>query len=192
MDPIRQAFERALPRIQTHAVIYFRSVRCPHRQADYIAEALGLAWAWWLRLFERGKDPSGFVSAIATYAARAAKSGRRVCGHERAKDVLSPVAQRQHGFSVGKLPDFETLLGNELFEALHDNTLTPPDEQAQFRCDFPPWLLRYDARWRRIIEAMMRGERTKRLAQLFGVSQGRISQLRGEFRRDWTVFTGGL
>ena len=41
------------------------------------------------------------TSALACYAARAVHSGRRVCGHEKVRDVLSPVARRRHGFRCG-------------------------------------------------------------------------------------------
>lgn len=189
-ERFRTEFERALPRIRTHALVVFRAVHCPHRKADLVAETVALAWKWWLRLRKLGrKNPNDFVSAIATFAARAAKSGRRVCGHERAKDVLSPVAQQRHGFSVGKLPDFATLSGNPLEEALQDNTRTPVDEQVAFRFDFPAWLLTYDDRRRRIIEAMAEGERTLDLAEKFGTTPGRISQLRREFFVAWVIFT---
>jgi hypothetical protein len=183
-------FEAALPRIRLHARIYFRDVVCPHKKADLIAEAVGLSFKWWVRLRARGKVPTRFVSAIATYAARAAKSGRRVCGHERARDVLSPVAQQRHGFAVKNLPSFSSLLGNPFDEALHDNTVTPPDEQVAFRIDFPCWFAGYDERRRSIIRSMMTGEQTQRLATLFGISEGRVSQLRREFKEDWDRFTG--
>lgn len=185
----RLAFERVLPRIRTHAVIVFREIPCPHRKEDLIAETLALAWWWWLRLCRRGKRPQQFVSAIATFAAKAARNGRRVCGTERSKDVLSPLAQRHHGFYVGKLPDFETLLGNPLAEALRDNTETPVPEQVAFRVDFPAWLLTHDDRCRRLIEEMASGERTQDLAEHFGLSSARISQLRREFMLSWLVFT---
>lgn len=186
----RLAFERALPRIRTHAVIVFRDVRCPHRKEDLIAETLALAWMWWVRLCRRGKRPQQFVSAIATFAARAARSGRRVCGTEPAKDVLSPLSQRRHGFYVGKLPDFSTLSENPLAEALRDNTETPVPEQVAFRFDFPAWLRTYDGRRRRLIEEMAGGERTQYLAGRFGLSPARISQLRREFMVGWLAFTG--
>src|SRR6266446_4391232 len=189
LERCRREFETALPRIQRHAGIYFRNVICPHKKADLIAETIAMSWKWWLRLRERGKNPNLFVSAIAGYATKAVASGRRVCGMEKPKDVLSPFAQHDHGFSVGKLPDFETLLGNPLFEALHDNTQTPPDEQVAFRIDFPCWFAGYDERRRRIIRSMMTGERTHHLAQLFRISAARVSQLRREFKEDWDRFT---
>ena len=37
------------------------------------------------RLVKKGKDPTTFASAIATFAARAVNSGRRLCGMEKPK-----------------------------------------------------------------------------------------------------------
>jgi hypothetical protein len=37
---------------------------------------------------------------------------------------------------------------------------------------------------------MMTGEKTQRLSQLFGMSPGRVSQLRREFKEEWDRFTG--
>ena len=37
-------------RIETHARIYFRHVRCRIKRADYIAETIALAWKWFKRL----------------------------------------------------------------------------------------------------------------------------------------------
>ena len=93
-----------------------------------------------VRLVNRGKKPEQFPTAITAFAGRAVKSGRRLGGQQRAKDVMSPLAQRRHGFAVSSLPEFSSLDGNALEEAPHDNTQTPPDEQAAFRLDFPAWL----------------------------------------------------
>jgi hypothetical protein len=187
-EKIHQEFVLALPRIEKHAEIVFRSVRCPHRKADLISETVALAFKWWLRLRRRGKNPNRFVSAIATFAARAAGSGRRVCGQEKAKDVLSPRAQQLHHFTVGTLPAFSTLATNPLSEALIHNTMTPVDEQVAFRFDFPAWMTTYDQRRRDIIAGMASGERTTDLAERFRISPARISQMRLEFFLSWESF----
>ena len=101
-----------------------------------------------------------FPTALATYAARAVRSGRRVTGQLKAKDAMNPHAQQRRGFCVGKLPDFSTLSDNPLQEALIDNTQTPPPEQAAFRIDFPAWLDTHSKRDRRMILDMAQGERT--------------------------------
>jgi hypothetical protein len=179
-----------LPRVEQHGRVYFRHIKCSQQKEELLAEMRGLAWRWFITLVRRGKNVLAFVSALANYAARAVNSGRRVCGHERTKDVMSPVAQRLHGFAVGKLPDFSTLDGSPLEEALIDNTVSPVPEQVAFRLDFPAWRLTHSDRDRRLIDTLMLGGRTKEVSRLFGLSQGRISQKRRQFMDDWRRFCG--
>jgi hypothetical protein len=183
-------FLSLLPRIELHGRIYFRHLRCPHQKADAIQEMCALAWKWFLRLHQRGRDPAEFVKGFVGLLARAVNSGRRVVGMERAKDVLSPPARKRHDFVVGKLPDFETLSASPLKEALADSTVSPVPEQVCFRIDFPVWRRTYTRRDRRLIDGMVLGERTLDLARKFGISPARISQLRREFREDWERYCG--
>src|SRR5688572_4478761 len=97
---IQIAFCAVLPRITRHARFYFRYLKRKPDHEDAVAEAVALAWKWFARLLQQGKHPDEFVSAIATYAVRAVKSGRRLCGQEWAKDVLSRRAQARLGFFV--------------------------------------------------------------------------------------------
>jgi hypothetical protein len=92
---------------------------------------IGLAWRWHLRLAEKGKDATAFPTALASYAARAVRSGSRIAGQERANDVLSPVAQRRHHFFVGRLPDFETLTEHPLNPSAR-RFLLPPKPPSIF------------------------------------------------------------
>jgi hypothetical protein len=190
LDTLHAAFLSILPRIETHAAVVFRHVRCPHRLADCVQETVSLAWKWFVRLAAKGKDARAFPSALATYAARAVKSGRRVCGQEKGKDVLSPLAQTRHSFAVASLPCRSTLSINPFAEALADNTRSPVPEQVHFRIDFPEWLIHLGDRKRRIAEDMALGHRTQDLAGMHKVTAARISQLRGEFHKDWLRYTG--
>jgi hypothetical protein len=186
LEALQAAFlDLVLPKVVSHGRCYFRHVRCPHRKEELLAEMRGLAWLWFVRLAGRGKDVTGFVSALATYAARAANSGRRVCGQERSKDALSPSAQRRHGFRVSALPEVSTLSDNPLSEALADNTRTPPDEQCAFRLDFPAWRATHAERDRRLLDDLMVGGRTLEVAGKYGLSPGRVSQLRRGFLLGW-------
>jgi hypothetical protein len=119
-------------------------------------------------------------------------SGRRLCGNERAKDVLSPVAQRRRDFAVQSIPEYSTLSGNPLFEALTDNGITPTPDAAAFRLDFRRWPASHGGRNRDIAEDMALGHRTQDLSQKYGVSPGRVSKPRGEFYLDWHRFHGDL
>ena len=57
-----------------------------------------------------------------------------------------------------------------------------------FRLDFPSWLRTRTDRDRRIIGDMAMGQRTLDLSRKYGISPGRISQLRREFHDDWERF----
>jgi hypothetical protein len=191
-----------LPRIDRHGQIYFRHVNPDHKE-ELLAELRGLAWKWYVGLVRRGKNVLTFVSALAMYAARAVQFGRRLCGHEKVNDVLSPVARRRRGFRVGSLPTSTRRPQEDLYadphgqalldayeERLRDNTLTPVPDQAAFRLDFPAWLRTLTARERRLVRAMARGVRTTDLSRAFELSPGRISQLRRALRDAWLAFHG--
>jgi hypothetical protein len=189
-EDLHAEFLTLLPRIERHAEIAFRHLHCPHRRADAVAEAVALAWKWFLRLLARGKQAASFVSVLAQYAVRHVRSGRNLCGQERGRDALSPSAQARRGFTVSPLPTRSSLNGNVFDEALADNTKAPPDEQAAFRLDFPAWLSRHGERDRRLIGDLMAGEGTTAAARRHGLSAGRISQKRRLFMEDWRHFRG--
>ncbi len=180
-----------MPRIERHGRVYFRGLRDRDRLEEVIQEMVALPWKWFLSLAERGKDVTQFPSAIAAYAARAVRSGRRLCGQEKGKDVLSPLAQTRCGFTTFPIPEISTLTGNPLEEALIDNTVTPVDEQVAFRIDFPQWLSTYSDRDRRIALDLMAGERTQDVSDKYALSAGRVSQMRTQFRDSWRRFQGG-
>jgi len=154
---LHAAFLTILPRIERHALVYFWGLRCPSRKDDVIQETLGLAWLWFVRLIEKGKDPLSFPMILASYAARAVKCGRRICGQEKGKDVMSSLAQQRHGFGVETLPSSLISSFEERYSTAHgqhkqdayeerskDNTQTPVPDQVCFRIDFPAW----STKWR--------------------------------------------
>lgn len=55
---------------------------------------------------------------------------------------------------------------------------------------FGQQLTTYRKRDRQIAETLAVGERTGQVAEEFGISAGRVSQMRGEFYRDWQAFHG--
>ena len=77
-------FLSILPRIATHGRVYFRHLRRTD-QEEAVQEMVALCWKWFVRLVARGKDATRFPSALASYAARAVRSGRRACGQERGR-----------------------------------------------------------------------------------------------------------
>jgi hypothetical protein len=190
---VTDLFLAHLPRFLAHARFAFRRVDCPETRADRVAETLALAWKHFAALARRGKRPERFVTTLALRCTQAVKAGRRLTGSENGGDVLSPVAQVRHGFAVGRLPDRDRALEchplpDELTEALTDNTRSAVPEQAAFRLDFPRWRASLRRRDRKILDALAGGERTDDAARQFGISPGRVSQLRREFERGWEEF----
>jgi hypothetical protein len=189
MEPLQAQFLALLPKIQLHANFSFRHIRCPETRQENIRE--------------RGKDPSRFPSALAAYASRAVRCGRRVCGIERAKDILSPRAQQRYGFTVERLPHslatpHEDLYGevdgqrqqDEYEERLRDNTRTPPPEQAAFRIDWPKFLQTLSGRDRKLARFLSLGHSAKTAAARFKLSPGRVTQLRQQWCREWRCRQG--
>src|SRR6187200_1826468 len=98
MTHLHARFLRILPRIETHAKICFRDIACTQKRADAIAESTALAWKWFVHLCQQGKDVEDFPMTFAILVVRAVKSGRKLTGMNKAKDVLNPHTQRQRGF----------------------------------------------------------------------------------------------
>jgi hypothetical protein len=203
IEELHAAFLLILPRVETHAQIHFRHVKCPGRRADALAEVIALSWKWYVRVISQGKDATEFVSTLADYAVRHVRSGRRLCGQERAKDVLSALAQQRHNFKVEMLipttrRSHESIYSDphgqdhmDAFEQrLRDNTVTPPPDAAAFRIDYPAWVAQLEPRNREIVRNMALDHGTNELAARHRVSAARISQMRREFHLDWQRFHG--
>jgi len=188
---VQADFVSILPRIERHARFAFRRVHCPAEFDDCVAETVAICWLWHLRLAEQGRDATAFPSVLANYAARAVKSGRRLCGQENARDVCSNMAQQRRGFCVGKLPDVSTLSDNPLSDALIDTKQSTVPEQVNFRVEFPRWLLELPERNQQLTVDMAFGHRTGDLARHYRLSPARVSQLRQEFKSAWELCEEG-
>lgn len=64
----------------------------------------------------------------------------------------------------------------------------PPSEAVPGWLDYQDWLSRHDARRRGIAEALAMGSTTSEVADQYGVSEGRISQMRRGYMQDWQQF----
>jgi DNA-directed RNA polymerase specialized sigma24 family protein len=181
--------ERVRPMVEKHARYSFRGLSRGACE-EMVSECVAVAWAAFVRLVDRGKNPADFASTIGRYAVRHVKSGRYVDGVESGKDVLSPRARKRHGIKVERLTRGVTSDGDGWQEAVRDNSQTAPPDAAAFRIDFPRWLSSLGERHRRIVEHLAVGFQPKETARMFGVSAGRICQLRWNYFRSWQCFHG--
>jgi hypothetical protein len=204
MSPIetRHArFAEILRLIERQGRVYFRHLR-GQEYDDKMQEARALGWKKFERLEERGKDVMRFPTVFAQRIVQAAYNGRRVAGSDSKSDALSPLAQKTKGFTVGALPISTTRSMENLYsvvqgqqamdaweERLHENAVSPVLDQVAMRVDFPAWLATRTELDRHIIAELAKDERGKDIARKVGKSEGRISQLRSEYRIDWERFT---
>ena len=93
------------------------------------------------------------------------------------------------GVVVGRLDRFDTEEG-VWKEILVEDRHAGPAEIAASRMDFTGWLKTLSRRDRKLALKLAMGETTSRVAKLFRVSAGRISQLRRELMESWNRFVG--
>ncbi len=198
---LHQKFLALLPRIERHAQFSFRMVRCAVRRKDAVQECLALAWKWFVRLHERGKNIDEFVQHFVVLVAKAVKSGRRLSGMAKSKDVMNEYCQARHGFKVETLPVSSRAPQEQLYaqprgqamhdaleERLQDNMTTPVPEQVAFRIDWPDFFATLTARDRQLAEYLALGNRGTNAAAKFRLSRARVTQLRQQWRQEWRRF----
>jgi hypothetical protein len=183
-----QDFLQLLPAIRRHATIAFRHLNREQRD-EATAEVIANALSAFVRLVELGKIQVAYASALARFGVAQFHAGRRVGTKTNTRDVTSPAAQRKHGYTVDRLDRFDGCEG-QWKETIVEDRRAGPAQTAAFRLDYPQWLARLSARDRQIAVHLAEGERTKNIARRFGLTPGRISQLRAELADDWTKFHG--
>jgi len=177
-----------LPRITRYALSAFRHEDAEGRE-DLIEEAVANAMIAYARLVELGKLDLAYPSVLARYAIAQIREGRRVGCHLSSRDVTSRYAQRKRHLIVERLDGFDAEDGGWR-EVPAEDRRTPVADQVAFHIDFPRWLSRLSRRDRRIAELLAAGHMTGEVAQCFGLSPGRISQMRREYAESWRRFHG--
>ena len=147
------------------------------------------AFAAFTRLVERGKEDVARPTPLAWYAIRQVRTGRRVGAKLNIRDVTSRYAQLAKGIVVERLDKFDQQNG-EWREALVEDRHAGPAETAAARIDVAAWFRSLSRKKRRVARKLARGETTGTVARMFGLSAGRVSQLRRELAKSWEVFQG--
>jgi hypothetical protein len=188
VPPWHRRFLALMPAVRRSAEFSFRKLR-PDLRKEMVDEVVVNALAAFARLVERGKEDSAFPSSLAEYAVKQVRQGRKVGSRLNSKDVSSPYAQQRNGFQVERLDQFDAS-DDEWKEILIEDRKAGPAETAASRIDFGDWLATMSSLRRRIVECLATGETTREAAKRFGVSPGRISQIRREFHESWLAFQG--
>jgi hypothetical protein len=186
LDALQNAFVKILPTIERYGGAVFRHLpEC--RKQEALQEMRSVAWRRFVGLARRGKDAAAFLTTFMSRVARSVRSGRYLCGQAPGDDVMSWIAQERHGFGVESLPQ-SSLASHPWHEALLENSRTDILDQVWFRIDFARWRSMLSRRDRRLVDHLMMGERPSYLAKRFGLTPGRVTQLRQKFHDDWQRF----
>jgi hypothetical protein len=175
-----------LPSIRRQARFAFRRL-APEAREEAVQEVVANAFVAMARLVERGKAALAYATPLAQYAIAQVREGRRVGGALSALDVTSERCRRRHGVQVARLDRWDSRCDAWREVLVEDATCTPA-ELAASRIDYPAFLATLGRRKRQIAEMLATGETTALVAQRFGLSPGRVSQLRQEFKAAWEAF----
>jgi len=188
-------FLKVLPAVETHAKIRFRRLNADRRE-EAIQETVAAACVNFQLAAAEGKLNVVHPSSLADFAVRHTRTGRHVGGSQNgARDVISPSCQRRHDVVVVSYDRHRVPAslrdGTDGWKriAVQDRKAMIPD-LAAFRIDFGRWFQMCSRRDRSIISALIAGEGPSTIADRFGISRARVSQLRRRYEREWMDFHG--
>ena len=181
-------FLAMLPQIRRQALTAFRNQRFEVRE-ELIQEVIANAYRAWVLLVRRGKESVIYPTPLAQYAIRQVRGGRQVGGRLNLQDILSPQARRHYGITIERINRRDPQDG-VWAEMLVEDPKAGPAETAAARLDLSAWLRTLSTRNRQIATALSVGETTNAVAQQFGLTAGRVSQLRAWLHEHWELFQG--
>jgi hypothetical protein len=166
---LQDTFVRQIPKLQKMARISFRYLP-PEAKEESITNAIGLTWKAIYALFLKGRaEEPGIVASCLRYSVRQTKAGRQPQGCPRAKDTLS-----RRWVGPTRLDDCD--LGQFV------SSTTPVPDAVMFRVDVPQFLESLTKRQKMMALDLAGGMSTTECAAKYGLSAGRISQFRREFK----------
>jgi hypothetical protein len=179
-----------VPVIALHARIVFRGAR-PEAEEELVAECVANAFVAYCRLRELGKHSLIYAGVLARFAARQVKDHRKVGGRLNVRDVSSTYCQARKNIVLERLDqlDCET---NEWQEVLVQDRRCGPFELVRTKLDFSAWLRSLPLKKRRVAKFLARNETTTAAAEKFGMSPGRVSQIRSELLASYRSFVGDV
>ena len=161
---------------------------CRPRRTWTRCKKRSLAPSWPTRLVKLGKEELAYATPLAQFAVRRVRTGRTVGGPVNVNDVTSPWCQRRRGICIESLHEQDGRPGwREM--VVEDRHATPADIAAT-RIDFEEWLGKLPRRQRAIAEVLATGEETGTVARRFGLTPGRVSQIRRKLHNAWCRFQG--
>ncbi len=186
--PPHERFAELLPAITRHACCAFRRLG-PEAREEAVQEVAANAFRAFQRLVQLGKEDLAYATPLAMYAVRQVRAGRTIASRLSTFDVLSPYRRGNHGCCVERLDHCDR--GAEWQQTLVEDRHAGPAETAAARIDVTAWFRSLPASKRKVARVLATGESTQETARKFGLTAGRISQLRRELAASWRKMHGG-
>ncbi|MEX2309733.1 MAG: hypothetical protein WD738_19325 [Pirellulales bacterium] len=185
-DLWQDGFVKMLPQIRRLLRHVFADLNAEKRE-EAIQNAIVICLVSYARLHARGRAKVVSASNLVWYAVLQVKSGRVAGGHLNGRDPLSLYAQLRRGIKVQRLHTYNAKSDAWIDTIVEDKRAPIPDVVAT-KLDFLAWLATLCHRTRRIACDLAKGYSTAETAGKYGVSPGRISQIRRELAKSWSEF----
>ncbi len=179
-------FLAMLPTIHSYARGAFGHLN-PEARQDMIQEVIANALVAYVRLFQQGRIALAYPTVLARYGVAQVRDGRKVGCKLNIRDVLSPYCQKRKNIAMERLDHFDHETG-EWQEILVEDRHCGPFDIVRTKLDFAAWLRSLPIKLRRIAKTLASGQRTGDVARKFGLTDGRISQMRSELLASWRLF----
>jgi hypothetical protein len=173
-------FVAMLPEIQQRLRQAFRHLDAEARE-DSIEEAIVHSLLSYFRLHVRGRTESASPSSLAWYATLQVKRGRPAGSRMNGKEPLSRYAQLGNGIRI------EQMQSNWIDAMVEDKRASVTDQVAA-KMDVGAWFATLTKRMKEIAKDLAFGFTTSEVAMKYGVSSGRVSQLRRTLEESWAAF----
>ena len=173
-------FVTMLPEIQQRLRQAFRHLDAEARE-DSIEEAIVHSLLSYSRLHEQGRAESASPSSLAWYATLQVKRGRPAGSRMNGKEPLSRYAQLGNGIRI------EQMQSNWIDAMVEDKRASVADQVAA-KMDVGAWFATLTKRMKEIAKDLAFGFTTSEVAMKYGVTAGRVSQLRRTLEESWAAF----
>ena len=173
-------FIAMLPEIQQKLRLAFCRLDLEARE-DAIEEGVVHSLLAYVRLHEQGRAEVATASSLAWYSSRQVKRGRPAGGRMNGKEPLARYGQISNGIEV------EPLTSNWIDAMVEDKRATVADQVAA-KMDVSAWFATLTKRMKEIAKDLAFGFSTSEVAKKYGVTAGRISQLRRTLEESWVAF----
>jgi hypothetical protein len=173
-------FVAMLPEIEQKLRLAFCRLD-PEAREDAIEEAVVHSVLAYIRLHEQGRAYVASPSSLAWYSSRHVKRGRPAGSRMNGKEPLSSYGQISNGIEVERQP-------SNWIDALVEDKRAPVADQVAAKIDVGTWFGTLTKRMKEIAKDLAFGCSTSEVAKKYGVTAGRISQLRRMLEESWAKF----